>query len=37
MEKMPGTLFYRWGNRHAAACQSRAAMDRNLLRYEPLL
>lgn len=36
-EKLTGAFLYRWKNRDAAASKSRAAMNRNLLRYETLL
>lgn len=36
-EKSAGSFFQRWENRDAAALESRAAMDRNLLRYETFL
>lgn len=35
-ENFTGSFCYRWENRDAAASKSRAAVDRNLLRYETL-
>lgn len=36
-EKITGSFFYRWEKRNTAASKSRAAMQRNLLRFETLL